>query len=90
LPDGLSEIFLRKGLDKGFRKSGSDLPVEAGQEFVCLQMPENFYAVCWPNYLKTSATNLAKALGGNCLLRVREVSEFLPSLDGQIRRSILA
>jgi beta-phosphoglucomutase-like phosphatase (HAD superfamily) len=27
LPDGESEIFLREGLDKGFRKSGSDLPV---------------------------------------------------------------
>jgi hypothetical protein len=27
LPDALSEIFLREGLDKGFQKSGSDLPV---------------------------------------------------------------
>jgi hypothetical protein len=27
LPDGLSGIFLREGLDNGFRKSGSDLPV---------------------------------------------------------------
>jgi hypothetical protein len=27
LPDVLSEIFLREGLDKGFRKSASDLPV---------------------------------------------------------------
>ena len=35
------------------------------------------------NYLEASVTSSAQAIRGNCLLRVREVIEFLPSLDGQ-------
>src|SRR3984885_12234194 len=38
------------------------------------------------NYLEASVTSSAKAIRGNCLLRVREVIEFLPSLVGQISR----
>jgi len=36
------------------------------------------------NYLEASVTSSAQAIRGNCLLRVREVIEFLPSLVGQI------
>jgi hypothetical protein len=37
------------------------------------------------NYLEASVTSSAQAIRGNCLLRVREVIEFLPSLVGQVR-----
>jgi hypothetical protein len=36
------------------------------------------------NYLEASVTSSAQAIRGNCLLRVREVIEFLPSLVVQI------
>ncbi len=39
-----AKYFLRRGwTDFAY---GSDLPVEAGQEFVCLYRRQNFYAVC--------------------------------------------
>jgi hypothetical protein len=64
LPDGESEIFLRMGLDMGFRKSGSDLPVEAGQEFAHLSNEDNFLLWLmlnwWQKFLRNSADKRRK------------------------------